>query len=227
MVWQYIAAGVGTLLVLAAGKKIIENWQKVEKELKGKRIAVLGPRASGKTTIIKFLLKGELSEEYIATPKPEKYSGKTFRLQELELKIEDTMDVPGDIQSHDDWERLYRDADVACYLIDASKIHRGDSAYEKTVLSEMRHIGEWFDDRKDSPPHFFLIATHCDLISEYASLPHGGKTEFTDAFWKKPAVQNLINHGRGSKNVKCVAGSLKDRDGTERLVSDIFRQTTA
>jgi len=112
------------------------------------------------------------------------------------------------------------------YLTDARKLHAGDQDYENDVAGGMRHIGEWFDARKENPPRFFLVATHCDLIAEYASLPDTRRADFTDAFWKAPMMQTLINYGKGSKNVECVAGSLKGRDESERLVSDILRQAT-
>jgi GTPase SAR1 family protein len=224
--WRIIVGCLGGGLVFVAGKLIVDHWKKVQKELKGKKIAVLGARASGKTTLIKFLLKDELSEEYVATAKPEKFSGKKVKLQDLELQIEDTTDVPGDIQSHADWERLYKEADFVFYLTDVKRLHDGDQRYERNVLGEMRHIGEWFDDRKN-PPRFLLVATHCDLIPEYASLPDAGRADFTDGFWKMPVMQKLILLGRGTKNVKCVAGSLKGRDESERLVGEILRQATA
>nr|WP_294503899.1 GTPase domain-containing protein [uncultured Rhodopila sp.] len=225
--WRIIAVGLGILVSVVGTKLAIDHWKKVRETLGGKKIAVLGPRASGKTTLIKFLLKGELSEEYVATAKPEKFSGKKVVLQDLNLTIEDTTDVPGDRQSHADWERLYKEADFVLYLTDAKMLHAGDQGYENNVRDDMRHIGEWFDDRKDKPPRFFLIATHCDLIFEYDSLPDSRKTAFTDDFWKTPIMQQLILLGKGIKNVKCVAGSLKGRDESERLVGSILRQATA
>lgn len=221
--WPLIGGIVGLLATLVLGV-VVGNWSKIQNALNGKKIAVLGPREAGKTTLIKFLLQGKLSEEYVATSKPEKYSGKAYSLQDLELKIKDTTDVPGDIQSHDSWEQLYKEADLVLYLVDAKKLHDSDADYEKTVLTDMRHIGEWFDVRKENPPITFLVATHCDVISEYADQPENRRSKFIDLFWKKPVLSKLINLGRGSKHIKCVAGSLRGKDETERLVGDILRQ---
>lgn len=193
----------------------------------GKRIAVLGPRASGKTTIITFLLDGDLPEEYFATPKPEKIAGKKIRLGSLALTVKAVTDVPGDTQSHAEWERQYDVADIAIYMVDASKIYTGDESYIRLITGEMRHIGEWLESRKQKPPKFFLVATHCDLIPDYASLASSQVTEFTDTFWKAPVLQRLINLAGGSKYVKCAAGSLKDVNGSNELVGEILHQVIA
>ncbi|WP_156784212.1 GTPase domain-containing protein [Sphingomonas sp. SKA58] len=194
---------------------------------RGKKLAVLGPRASGKTTLISFLLNGELPQEYFATAKPEKFEGKKISLGSLELRVHAVTDLPGDVQSHSDWERQYKDSNIACYMIDASKVYARDETYIRMIRSEARHIGEWLDSRKRRPPAFFLVATHCDLIPDYASLPEGQVTVFTDSFWKDADVQKIINLAGGSKYVKCVAGSLKDISRSERLIGEILYQVIA
>ena len=199
-------------------------WERILGLLNGKKIAVLGPRASGKTTLISFLLNGELPEEYFATPKPEKIAGKKIRLGSLALRVKAVTDVPGDTQSHSDWERQYDAADIAFYMVDASKIHARNDTYIKLITGEMRHIGEWLESRKQKPPKFFLVATHCDLIPEYASLSCSQVTVFTDAFWKAPVLQRLINLAGGAKYVRCAAGSLRDINGSHELVGEILHQ---
>lgn len=208
--------------------KWLENanalWAWVFGLLNGKKVTVLGPRASGKTTLITFLLNGELPEEYFATAKPEKFAGKKISLGNLALRVKAVTDVPGDTQSHSEWERQYDAADIAFYTVDASKIYKGDDAYIKVITGEMRHIGEWLESRKQRPPQFFLVATHCDLIPDYASLAPSQVTLFTDAFWKAPVLQKLINLAGGSKHVRCAAGSLRDINGSRELVGEILHQ---
>ncbi|NML92845.1 Rab family GTPase [Novosphingobium olei] len=202
-------------------------WEQILVFFTGKKIAVLGPRASGKTTLITFLLNGELPEEYFATAKPEKIAGRKVRLGDLALTVQAVTDVPGDTQSHAEWERQYNAADIAFYMVDASKIHAGDDTYIKLITGEMRHIGEWLESRKQKPPKFFLVATHCDLIPDYASLASSRVTGFKDAFWKAPVLQQLIFLAGGSKHVKCAAGSLRDANGSNELVGEILHQVIA
>ena len=195
--------------------------------LNGKTVAILGPREAGKSTLVNFLLKGTMSEKYIATGRPTKFTGKKISLQDVNLKVNDIMDVPGDVASHSDWEQQYNKADIACYLFDASRLHKRESLYEEAVIRDMRRIGDWIGARKKANrdvPKFFLVATHCDLIPEYEALPNSNKTQFTDKFWRTPIVQKLINYGGGSQNVKRAAGSLKDMKNTERLVGDVLCQ---
>lgn len=195
--------------------------------LNGKSVAILGPRAAGKSTLINFLLKGTIPEEYFATARPEKFKGKKIPLQDINLRVNDIVDVPGDLASHSDWEQQYNKADIACYLFDASRLYRRETVYEETITRDMRRIGDWFSARKKANmglPKFFLVATHCDLIPEYEALPDAKKTEFTDKFWRLPLIQKMINYGGGSQNVKRAAGSLKDLKNSERLVGDILWQ---
>jgi predicted AAA+ superfamily ATPase len=51
--------------------------------LKGNNVAILGPRAAGKSTFINFLLKGTIPEEYFATVRPENFKGKKFHSKML------------------------------------------------------------------------------------------------------------------------------------------------
>lgn len=195
--------------------------------LNGKSVAILGPREAGKSTLVNFLLNGTISEEYIATGRPTKFTGKKISLQEINLKVNDIMDVPGDVASHSDWQQQYNKADIACYLFDASRLHKREARYEEAVIRDMRRIGDWFGARKKANkdlPKFFLVATHCDLIPEYETLSDKNKTAFTDEFWRTPLIQKLINYGGGSQNVKRAAGSLKDLKNSERLVGDILHQ---
>jgi signal recognition particle receptor subunit beta len=200
----------------------IKDWW-----LGSKKVVVLGPRAAGKSTLVRFLLEGELPVEYLVTAKPERFEGRKVSMGDIDLQVAPITDVPGDEQSHAEWERQFQEADVAAYLIDARKVWSGDSTYIKTIDGEMRHIGEWLEKRIDKPPRFLLIATHCDLIAEYATLASGDKSAFTDAFWKNPVLRRLVHHGRGTKHVDCIAGSLSERTASEQLVGEIFRRAAA
>lgn len=215
-----------TSILLRIGGAFFTNWTKIKILFRGKKIAVLGPRSSGKTTLLQFLVTGELPREYIQTGKPEKLSGRMYKLEDLELIIKDTLDVPGDKLSHTEWERLCQEADIVCYLVDASKLHKADQDYQKNAQEDVRHIRAWHQARKSAPPKFCLVATHCDLIPDYSSLPRDRKADFSDEFWKKDSLQRIINLGGGSGYVKCVLGSLKDRTNTEILVGNIFNEVT-
>lgn len=216
--------GIGAGGAISIGTTVANNWDSIRRELFGKSIAVLGPRQSGKTTLVRFLSSGEFVEVHETTNKPEKHTGKTIELQDLKLDLLDLTDVPGETQFHKDWEAEYGRAEIALYLFDAGRVQAGDQDYERTIKGDMRHIGEWFESRRKKPPQFFLVATHCDLIKEYAALPKGRETQFTDTFWKRPVPQALINYARAGRNVRCVAGSLKTHEGIERVVADILSQ---
>jgi GTPase SAR1 family protein len=216
---------VGVAAASAVGAAVAWSQKSSFKtELKGKVVTVLGPRGVGKTTLVTFLSRGELPVEYIATVAPKKFSGRTIELNELKLVLQTMIDLPGDKHSYGDWEHQYKKADVVCYILDASKIHSGDTKYTKLVTREMRNIGEWLDDRAAQPPHFFLVATHCDLIAEYAELSVGRKNVFLDAFWNMEVMQQLVWSGRGLKHVRHIAGSLANKADAEHLVGELLHK---
>lgn len=220
MVWPIVIAAIAIFGLGAAGATI--DWNALRRDLLGKSIAVLGPRKSGKTGLVGFLSTGEIATAGASTSKPETHSGNTIKLRDLELDIVDMTDVPGETQFHADWEAQSQKSDIVCYLFDATRVLADDARYEKSIMGDMRHIGEWFKAREKNPPQFFLIATHCDLIEEYAALPADRKADFTDRFWKRPVLQSLINHARAGRNVTCLAGSLKSQEGIEQIVVDII-----
>ena len=63
--------------------------------LKGTKLAVLGEGRVGKTVLINFLTKGILSEQYVRTVYPEETEANDFKLKDLKLRLEESMDVPG------------------------------------------------------------------------------------------------------------------------------------
>ena len=64
-------------------------------DIKGYKLAVLGARRVGKTVLIKFLTTGTLSKGYVKTGRPKKTDSRRFKLKNLNLKIEESVDSPG------------------------------------------------------------------------------------------------------------------------------------
>ncbi|OQY47269.1 MAG: hypothetical protein B6242_05355 [Anaerolineaceae bacterium 4572_78] len=55
---------VGGIITAAGGYGIYSKWEDLVHWWKGKRIAVIGARETGKTHLIKFLLIGSIPVEY-------------------------------------------------------------------------------------------------------------------------------------------------------------------
>lgn len=90
---------VAGIIVAVTGTTItVVKWDKILIALKGKRLAVLGARAVGKTHLVRFLTSGSIPSEYKQTVAPEKASSRRFSLKELDLRIKDTLDISEAVQ---------------------------------------------------------------------------------------------------------------------------------
>ncbi len=155
MFW-FILLGLGALGAAGIGIAAILD------ELEHKKLAVLGERAAGKTALIQFLTTGTLPDKYLSTDEVRKTSRSHIKLEDLELKIEESRDLPGGTPWYADWKNLTEEADIVLYLLRVDKLMAGDKHTEERVKRDMGHIGKWL---KASPKEFplLIIGTHCDL----------------------------------------------------------------
>ncbi len=124
IVWG-IGAGITALL---AGCVVAATWDDIKKWWNGKSIAIIGARGVGKTHLCKFLLEGEIPEEYEQTTEPKKFSGRKFKLDELKLKIDDIIDVPGSKDYYKIWEQNCKCAKIFFYLVKSYEIFDNNEA---------------------------------------------------------------------------------------------------
>lgn len=121
-------------------------------------VAILGPRASGKTSIYNYLV-GELSAAniYTQTKGPDKRAGK--HNQDLRLYIRKGMDLPGSQNFYPDWKREFDRANRVLYVFDVTKIP-ADAAYVDRVKEDAKRIRQW-----DPKPgrQLTIVGTHLDL----------------------------------------------------------------
>lgn len=216
----WIAVAVVTAL---AGTTIAVKWDEIVVALNGKRLVVLGARGVGKTHLVKFLTSGSIPAEYKQTVAPEKASSRRFQLNELDLKVKESLDVSGDKAAYGEWKELHDQADVVFYLLRADRLIAGDRNVEARVTDDLKHIGGWLETRK-SRPHFFIIGTHCDFDAEFLSTSVGSIGDYVDNFRKLPIVTEIVMRGGGAQQAKVVLGSMKTVQDTEALVYQIFRQ---
>ena len=123
-------------------------------DVKGKKFAVLGERKAGKTVLVNFLTKGTFSKEYAQTLLPKKTDSNHFKLEDLELKVEESVDVPGVDYYFDRWEDITKKADIVLYLLRADKLRAGDKPTEERVKTDMGQIGRWMKENSKEYPFF-------------------------------------------------------------------------
>lgn len=106
---------------------------------KNKRVTVLGPRKSGKSTLIDFLATGEIPQGYTPTHTPRVFE-KTVKLKDLKLKLAMT-DVSGDKSAWRVWRDAANQADLVCFLAPVPMLN---SESEWELLSRAgRQVGSW------------------------------------------------------------------------------------
>jgi hypothetical protein len=208
-------ASIGGAVVVAC------NWEKIHIALHGKRLAVLGERGVGKTSLITFLQSGTLPVRYCQTGVPKKAAARRFQLEDLDINLKEMYDLSGDESAYGQWKIEVGKADALLYLLRADKIHAGNRSYETRVKNDLRHLADWLEEQ-DKRPHLLLVATHCDKVSELSNISSGKYAGCVDKFRKLPVVSELVERGGGNGQVRIVLGSLKNTPRTQNLVYSIF-----
>ena len=187
---KIILMGIGVVALLVSAFTV-HNWDKIVIALKGKRLAVLGARGVGKTHILNFLTSGSIPVKYKQTLAPDKSPPRRFQLKELDLKFTDTRDVSGTDDAYAEWKKLHDESDIVFYLLRADRLLAGDTNVEERVRKDLKHIGQWLEDRGPSRPDFFIVGTHCDLDCEFAGLTDKKYGDYHDNFCKLPIMKEL------------------------------------
>jgi len=210
-------------LVFGGGTATWVYWDEILVSWEGKKVAVLGSRAVGKTCLIKFLSEGTIPESYVQTVASKKTKPRRFNLEDLDLKIKESLDVSGSKDAYALWKEIVSKADIVMYLMRADRLIAGDVDVEKRIKADLNHISEWMEERSPRPD-LFLIGTHCDLDQEYNTLTEDKVGDYQDRFSKLPIMRDLICRCGGKELSKIILGSLKTQDKTEKLVYYIFSQ---
>lgn len=193
-------------------------WDKIVIALRGKRLAVLGERGVGKTTLIQFLTTGTIPEEYEQTTNPEQTDARRFKLKNLSLNIKKSLDVSGDKTEYDKWKLVIEDSDIVLYLLRVDKLMKGDKHTKGRIQEDMNQISRWLEKNKKKFP-LFIIGTHCDRTDpDFTKLPKDEIGDYVDRVRRMPSFKHIERIGRKTNNVSVVLGSLKTIRDTERLI---------
>jgi len=137
-------------------KLVASWWTKLVVMFKGKEVAILGPRSSGKTTLYHLLAHGQPPSKSEATVTAEKTD--VFRNRELGLNIRRGVDLPGADRAYPQWRSQFSKSDIVLYLFD-SQLLRTDPEYGRRVRQDGKEMERWGCSGK----RIFLIGTHADL----------------------------------------------------------------
>ena len=211
-----VAGGVvGGLFGLAIGA--------VMEAFAGKSVAVVGERATGKTTLAQFLSTGEIPEEYEQTLDEKRHTGRTISLADLDLKVSEINDVPGDTEYYKQWKSAVVRSEVVYYLARADKIVKNQSTRAR-VLRDVKHLCGWLEENPGK--HVFFVGTHCDLIPEYAALTPANRGDYQDRFFGLKEMREVALRLR-EVDAAMILGSLKPERAMQAVVHQSFQKVIA
>ena len=198
LIWGGLAGGLAGFVSVA----IIDTFKV------NKRFTILGERASGKTTLHRFLTTREVyMGEYIQTTR-EKTAKNTLKLKDLELIVNESVDIGGAEVMRDQWEKLINESNVICYLIRGDKVFEGDRKYIDLIK---KHISQILNTEK-AEQKLYLLITFLDMIPQYSE----------DADMVKKQIDETLKTSAFKKGTKAIYGSLKTQEETERLVYELI-----
>ena len=216
VIWGII---VGVTALLGGGVALGVNRDKLVVALQGKRIAILGEREVGKTTLFKFLSEGWLPLEYNATMVGDKTAAKRFKLKDLDLKLKQSEDVAGGKDHHGEWQASAESSDLLIYLVRSDRLLAGHHATEARVKRDVEeHIKNWVSKKRVA-----IVGTFADKDPRFAD--PAKHVEMADAFRALQSVKRMraaLGGDGGGADVTIVLGSLAHDKYARDLVYALF-----
>jgi len=213
-----LAVGAG------GGVAVASNWENIEYALKGKKIAVLGARAVGKTTFLKYMEKGILIERYIQTVDKKDIERTRLKLGDLDIRLKKTDDVSGDKAAYGEWMNLFKESDLVLYIVKTDLLLNHDPCTVTRAEDDLKQINLWIKENPNSKKQFFIVGNHWNTDPIYKNLTPDHIGDYRDEFTALPVVKRMTLLAGGASTVKIVLGSLATEADADILISTIFRQ---
>ncbi|MGN0223114.1 MAG: ADP-ribosylation factor-like protein [Muribaculaceae bacterium] len=147
----WVAIAIGSLIIIIAIS--------TKPDKKTTRIAILGLKASGKTTLWNGLRGTRFSSDYQVTAK-DRVRSFTIEKGGKELTIEENSDIGGDNQWVRDYDDLIKDGTFVFYLVDATD---KKSESRSDIRSRVQKICEHMQTMKNCGVR--ILITHIDKCS--------------------------------------------------------------
>lgn len=207
----------GLAISAIVGVTIYNKWDDIKKSLRGKNFIILGQRSTGKTTLMKFMLQGEIVLDSEATVGVSDIKSNKKNLSELGLNIklcENQKDYSGVTSNYELWNKAIAEADIFVYLLNVAKWLDKPDIIEYQLERDINNIQ---DKIKENIP-IFIIGSHLDLLQNQEFHSKVEKTAFTDDLQKETFFKKIKSQlGSKSEKVYIGFGNLNTRDGLEDI----------
>ncbi|NET65095.1 MAG: hypothetical protein F6K63_12160 [Moorea sp. SIO1G6] len=198
--------------------------------LGGKTLAILGGRATGKSSLKKFLETGKIPDSYKVTDIAEQYA--SFRSADLRIRIQASQDVgggddPKPIKAYyDAWETVVKSSDYVFYLINLylflfNKDESNNGKYKERVKNDLLQIIKWV--QKDKP--IIIVGTYADKDKRF-SIDDTNKAknqikEIQDQLMHDNIMNGFFHKNRFGEDYVIIIGSLVDNKFAKNLVCEL------
>lgn len=189
------------------------------------RIAVLGARYSGKTTLINSWRGEWIGDEADPgrTQAPKFYPKTKTKLttEGLKLTFTNLADVPGGIDAWGDWEDPVKESRYVLYLADARALAGALKHIEGRNWHRLEDdaglVGGWL--RENRIELCLVVVTHTDQDARLRKL---GDEEYRELVMAQ--LDPLILKLGGPRRVRVVVGSLKRLEDAQDVTAQVMRQ---
>lgn len=213
------------------------------KIFRGKKIAILGAGATGKTRLLDFLEDGNFSySKYESTLSKEKKKDLTVNIGKGQVLVRETYDIPGH-ENVDMWftPKEYNQFDYVFYLfrtpclfcdskdgkncVIAKEIGEikceGYKEYLARIKSDINNLLSSYNINKNK---IMLVGTFCDLMKEFNEYLKNKQIGNFSSFFLDKILEKDYEIFDKFKLYKNVFGSLKNEDYAKFLVEQMFQQ---
>lgn len=188
--------------------------------VKGKKIVVLGGRGVGKTTLLNYLINGEITGNYEQTIGKNKID-KPFSLEKLDWIIQNKNikgnDVGGSEDHYAEWKALAKDTDFIVYLFNAKDWLNSPEKFESKFYSEINVIKDIIAENKNIK--VMVVGTHIDLDENYSA---NHFSQYRDEILGEPIMLGMRGLLGGEERCKLELATLKDEAGLEKITVKIL-----
>jgi energy-coupling factor transporter ATP-binding protein EcfA2 len=211
------------VVVAGGGATAACNWDNILYVMKGKKIAVLGERGVGKTTLLKYMEKGILIERYKQTIDKKQIEKKRIKLGDLDIYLRKTDDVSGSKDAYGVWKNIFDSSDLILYIVRTNELLNLNPTTEKRCQEDLGQIHGWIKESK-AKKQFFIVGNHWSSDPEFQKLTPDTMGNYVDRFRALPVVKKMTQLAGGSATVKVALGSLATERDADYLITRIFEQ---
>ena len=182
-------------------------WDELNVLFKGKRLAILGAKATGKTTLHNFLTNGKLK----GGTGIEQTKSHSFKLKDLKFHIRKGKDITGSEDFVSDWTKIITDCNYTFYMIDSERVYKNDFEYIKLIENHLSIIGCHYEklSKKDKVN---IVCAFSDKIADFTE----NKNKFEKTI--KDRLGNALNY----VDCQIFVGSLKSDEYKQDMVYTIL-----